>query len=405
MSRLPSARSRRTTVLALLAGLLWLLVGATAVAAPRIGVVTMEPGQPYWARFGHNAILVDAGDGREPTLYNYGFFDFDEPGFLINFLKGRMHYRLVALPMSQDLAYYREEGRGVTLQWLDVAPPAAVELARFLAWNALPENAVYEYDYFSDNCSTRVRDALDSALDGALARQLSGRSQGLTYRMESLRLGGGLPWMGLGMHLGLSDYADRPLSRWEEAFVPMRLRDSLREVRTAAGTPLVVSEEVLLPHRITAPPVEPPRWWPRFAFTGIVLAIGVLVLAGRRPRLLAGLAFAFWLACGLAGLGLAALWGLTEHRSAWGNENLLLVSPLCLLLLPGALARARGRPSGRMFAATLQLVAALAGLAVFVSFLPFRPQDNLDWIVLLLPLHLGLLKALGAPPRPSPADA
>lgn len=382
-------------MLVLLALLGWLVLAAQAVAAPRIGVVTMEPGQPYWARFGHNAILVDTGDGREPTLYNYGFFDFDEPGFLLNFLRGRMHYRLVALPMSRDLAYYREEGRGVTLQWLDVDADAAGRLARFLAWNALPENAVYEYDYFLDNCSTRVRDALDEALDGALARQLSGRSQGLTYRMESLRLGGGLPWMGLGMHLGLSDYADRPLSRWDEAFVPMRLRDSLREVRTPAGTPLVVAEEVLLPHRIAAPPVEPPRWWPRFAFAGLVLAVGALVLAPRRPRTLAGLAFGFWLLCGLAGLGLAALWGLTEHRSAWGNENLLLVSPLCLLLLPGALARMRGRAPGAMFMPTLRLVVGLAGMAVFVSFLPFRPQDNLDWIVLLLPVHLALLKAFG----------
>lgn len=395
-------RSRRHAALALVVGLLWLALAATAAAAPRIGIVTMEPGQPYWARFGHNAILVDAADGREPTLYNYGFFDFEEPGFLLNFLKGRMHYRLVALPMSSDLAYYRDEGRGVTLQWLDVEPDAAERLARFLAWNALPENAVYEYDYFIDNCSTRVRDALDTALDGALSRQLSGRSQGLTYRMESLRLGGGLPWMGLGMHLGLSDYADRPLSRWDEAFVPMRLRDSLREARTAAGTPLVLAEEMLLPHRLQAPPAEPPRWWPRFAFVGLVLAIGALVLAGRRPRTLAALAFGFWLACGLAGVGLAALWGLTEHRSAWGNENLLLVSPLCLLLLPGALARARGRTPGRLFVPVLKLVAASAGVAVFVSFLPFRPQDNLDWIVLLLPIHLALLKALGAAPRPAP---
>lgn len=398
-------RNRRPATLALVAVVLWLALAAAAVAAPRIGVVTMEPGEPYWARFGHNAILVDAGDGREPTLYNYGFFDFDEPGFLLNFLKGRMHYRLVALPMSRDLAYYREEGRGVTLQWLDVAPDAAERLARFLAWNALPENAVYEYDYFIDNCSTRVRDALDTALDGALSRQLSGRSQGLTYRMESLRLGGGLPWMGLGMHLGLSDYADRPMSRWDEAFVPMRLRDSLREVRTAAGTPLVLAEEALLPHRLATPPAEPPRWWPRFAFAGLVLAVGVLALAPHRPRTLAGLAFGFWLLCGLAGLGLAALWGLTEHRSAWGNENLLLVSPLCLLLLPGALARARGRPAGRMFLPTLRLVAAVAGLAVFVSFLPFRPQDNLDWIVFLVPLHFALLKAFGTPRGPAPIDA
>lgn len=391
----------------LLRGLLALLVllPAVSMAAPRIGVVTMEPGPSYWERFGHNAILVDAGDGSEPTLYNYGFFDFDEPGFLVNFLRGHMRYRLVAMPMSRDLAYYREVGRGVTLQWLDMPVEAARELDAFLRWNAQPENAYYAYDYFTDNCSTRVRDALDRALDGALNRQLTGRSQGVTYRMEALRLGGGLPWMGLGMHLGLADYADRPLSRWDEAFVPMRLRASLREVRTAQGTPLVVSEETLLEHRLPLPPVDPPRWWPRFLLVGLVLAVGAAWLGRRRPRALAGAALGFWLLNGLAGLGMLALWTLTTHKAAFGNENLLLASPLALALLPGAWALLRGRRPGAAFGPLLMLVFVSAALAVFIGFLPFRPQDNLDWIVLLLPVHFALWRVMAPPPVPEPASA
>lgn len=369
------------------------------LAQPRIGLVTMEPGEPYWARFGHNAIVVDPADGSQPTLYNYGYFDFDEPGFLFNFLRGRMHYRLVALPMAQDLAYYAEEGRGVTVQWLAIEGADAVDLAAFLAWNAQPENAVYRYDYFTDNCSTRVRDALDQALDGALRAQLSGRSQGITYRHEALRLGQPLPWMHFGMHLGLGPFADRPLSRWDEAFVPMRLRDSLREVRLADGRPLVLSEEILLPHRLVPPQPEAPQWRARYALLGLALAIAALWLGSRRPRLLARLSLGLWLLCGLAGLGLLALWGLTTHVAAHGNENLLLFSPLALLLLPGTLALARGRAPSHRYPWWLRLVLASAALALFLKFLPFRIQANGDWIALMLPLLAALTLRLGGQAR------
>lgn len=376
-----------------LAALLFLLLMpffATAAAAPRIGLVTMEPGEEYWSRFGHNAILVDEGDGREPTLYNYGYFDFDEPGFLLRFLQGDMRYRLVALPYSQDLAYYAQEGRGVTLQWLAIEAQAARGLADFLAWNALPENAVYRYDYFSANCSTKVRDALDDALGGLLQAQLVGRSRGLTYRMESLRLGMPLPWMGLGMHLGLGAYADRPLSRWEESFVPMRLREAVREVRLPDGRPLVIDEQTLLAHRLAPARDEPPQWRARYALLGLALAIGLLWLGRRSPRALAGLAAGLWALCGVTGLGLLALWLLTDHVAAWSNENLLLFNPLCLALLPGALALWRGREPTPGFRRLLLLVLLGAGLALFLRFLPFRVQDNGDWIVLLLPIHAAL---------------
>lgn len=367
-----------------------LLLSGIAAATPRIGMVTMEPGEEYWARFGHNAVLVDDPARGEPILYNYGFFDFDEPGFLPRFLRGLMTYRLLALPASQDLPNYAAEGRGVTVQWLDIAPPRAAELATFLAWNARPENARYRYDYFTDNCSTRVRDAIDRALGGALKTQLVRSSQGLTYRSESLRLGAPLPWMALGMHLGLGPFADRPLSRWDEAFVPARLRDSLRGVRTTAGTPLVLAEQIVLPHRLAPTPEQPPRWRRGFVLTGLGLAILVLVSARRAPRTLAGAVLMFWTVAGLIGAGLTALWAVTDHVAAWGNENILLLSPLCLGLLPGAWAQLRRRTPPRWFSSLLLIVLLLAGVAGFLKFLPFRIQDNLDWIMLLLPLHAAL---------------
>ncbi|MBY4598436.1 DUF4105 domain-containing protein [bacterium BD-1] len=375
----------------LLLCLAWLLPGLAA-AAPRIGVLTMEPGEIFWERFGHNAIVVDDPAGPGPLSYNFGFFDLDEPGFHWNFVRGRMNYRLEVLSLAQDLYGYERAGRGVVVQWLDLSPEQATALADALAVHARPENARYTYDYYTANCSTKVRDALDDALGGALKAQLSGRSQGNTFRSESVRLAAPAPWMAVGFHVGLAGYADRPLSRWEESFIPMRLRDALREVKLADGRPLVAREESVLPHRIGQPPAEAPRLRGQAFLAGLALA-GLALWAGRRaPRALAAAALAFWLVAGLAGLTLAFLWLGTAHVAAHGNENLLLLSPLCLALLPGAWARLRRREPGRGFRPLLWLVAGGAAVAGFMKFLPFLPQQNVEWVLLLLPLHWALLR-------------
>jgi hypothetical protein len=373
-------------------------IAGAATAAPRIGLVTMEPGEIFFERFGHDAILVvDPATGRG-TSYNFGFFDPGEPGFVGNFVRGVMRYHLVALPIEDDLAYYRRVGRGVGVQWLALEPAQARALAASLAFNARPENARYRYDYFRDNCATRVRDALDHALGGDLRRQLAGRSQGNTWRSESVRLAWPAKWMGLGFSLGLSGAADRPLSRWEESFVPMRLRDALRETRRPDGRPLVLSEQQLLPHTIGLPPAEMPTWRLPALVAGLVLLAGSRWLGLRRPRLLAGLATGFWFVSGLLGAVMLYLWLGTDHWSGWGNENLLLLSPLALLAIPGGWRRMRGRDPGRRWPALLWLLAGSAALAGFLEFLPFLRQENLEWVLLLLPLHLGLARAL-APAR------
>lgn len=381
--------------------LLWLallLAPALAAAAPRIGVVTMEPGGIFFERFGHNALLVQDDAAGTAISYNFGYFDMEEPGFFGNFVRGHMKYWLVALPLDEDLARYAQTGRGVGVQWLDLTPEAATALAAALAENARPENAQYRYDYYTSNCSTKVRDAIDQAIGGALQPQLAGRSQGNTYRSESVRLAAPAPWMALGFHLGLGGFADRPLSRWDESFIPMRLRDALREVKLADGRPLVSREEALLPHRVDLPPAEAPR--PRTAafFAGIALAVLALWSARRAPRALTAGALVFWTLAGLAGTVMALIWLATDHVAGHGNQNLLLFSPLCLGLLPGAWARLRGREPSRRFRWLLWTVAGSAALAGFLKFLPFALQENLEWVLLLLPLHWALLRSFD--PRP-----
>jgi hypothetical protein len=384
----------------LLASLL-LLCSLGALAAPRVGVATMAPGEIFFERFGHNAIVVlDPGTGAA-TSYNFGYFDPSESDFVGNFVKGVMQYYLVALPLEQDLAQYRDSGRGVRLQWLDLPPEQAQALADALATRTQVNDGRYRYDYFTSNCSTQVRDALDAAMGGRLQPQLAGRSRGNTYRSESVRLASPATWMWLGFDLGLGPNADRPMSRWEEAFVPMRLADSLREARNAAGRPLVQEEVELLPHRIAAEPAEAPRRWLPWLGAGLVIGVALALLGRRHPRAVAGIALPLWLLCAIGGGLLIFLWGFSEHWAAWRNHNLLLLNPLCLLLIPGAVAVLRRRNPGRLFKPLLIAVAVCGLFAWFVQWLPFAfgYQYNQTWIALLAPIHLALAYVFRRPPN------
>lgn len=372
---------------------------ASDATAPRIGVVTMQPGEIFFERFGHDALVVVDPITGAATSYNFGFFDPSEPDFVGNFARGRMMYYLVALPLEQDLSQYREVGRGASIQWLDLPPQQARAVAEGLVNRARPENARYRYEYFTANCATMVRDTLDKAMGGGLQSQLAGRSRGNTFRTESVRLASPSLWMWLGFDLGLGPYADQPLSRWQETFVPMRLADSLREVHNSEGRPLVQAEHELLPQRLAPEPAEFSRhWWPWLLIGVIVAALIVAIRAHK--RVLAGYALPFWLFCALAGGVLAYLWGFTEHQAAWANRNLLLLSPLCIALLPGAWQLLRGRRQpARWFGVMLWLVAAMAAISLPIHWLSFQPQFNMQWIVLLLPIHVALAWALT---RPSP---
>ena len=154
----------------------------------RASLLTFAPGETYWQRFGHNALLIENTATGANAVYNYGMFDFFQKNFFLNFARGRMLYRLDVDTLPRTLALYASEGRWVRQQVLNLSPERRLQLALFLDRNAQPDQAQYRYDYFRDNCSTRVRDAIDSVLGGAIARRLKAEPVPVTYRFEATRL-------------------------------------------------------------------------------------------------------------------------------------------------------------------------------------------------------------------------
>ena len=190
------------------------------------------------------------------------------------------------------------------------------------------------------------------------------------------------------------------MSRWQEAFVPERLAEATALIKRDDGSPLVVGDEQWLPQRVESPPATPPRFAISATLAGLTWALSLLLLA-KRPGIagtLGRLMFALSvLAIGLAGLLMCGLWAFTDHAAAWANRNLLLFSPLAPLLLAALPALAKGRPVAAVwrYLALLHLLAGLAAIGAYL--LPIQAQDNLEWILLMLPVLFALHRLLARP--------
>ncbi|MFL5403756.1 MAG: DUF4105 domain-containing protein [Gemmatimonadales bacterium] len=368
-------------------------------------LMTMGPGQRVWERFGHNAIWIhDPVAGTDET-YNYGLFDFHQENFLLRFIQGRMWYWMQGFPAQSYVDSYRRANRSVWVQELEMPPRARRELQEFLKWNERPENRFYHYDYYRDNCSTRVRDALDHALGGRIRERTQNLPTGKTYRFHTLRLTANDPPVYTGLLLALGHPVDRPISAWEEMFLPLAMRDQLRKLTVVGdnGTevPLVRSERTLFQSTDSPPPAAPPFWLPAYLVGGLAVGGAIFGLAGaaranRGARIGFLIVTSVWvMLAGLAGLVLGGLWAFTDHAAAYNNENVLqanlLVLPL-LWLIPGSLAAASGRRRAALMLATVVAAMALAGL--LLKLLPQFYQVNGQVIALALPAHTGVMAAL-----------
>jgi hypothetical protein len=348
-----------------------------------ISLVTVGPGSVYWQRFGHNAILIRERGSADPgVIYNYGLFDFQQKNFFLNFIRGHMTYRIAAFYADQDLASYVNDDRDVFIQELNLDSEQRRALIEFLEWNRRPENADYRYDYFLSNCSTRVRDVLDSVLGGALEDHYSAQAGTLNFRQHVQRLTAPDLALYLGTGLGLGRIVDLKRNRWDEFFIPMELMRSLEQFEGSDGSSLVRKTTEL--HRSQRPePEVAPQWLLPFFGVGLLLA-SVLALTRRKTSLFLRSAGIWYLLTGFAGLVLVMLWLFTDHQAAWYNENLLLFSPLGLLAA-GPLLFARLTPLART---VTQWIAGLAILGVALKLSPWLFQDNLEFAALLLPGHL-----------------
>ncbi len=408
----PLAHVRRAAVVLTLPGLAGLPPGGLAAQtrpaqlsdSAVVSLITVLPGRSLYNVFGHTLLRVrDPATGLD-VGYNYGTFDFPDSfvggaAFVGRFAYGRLDYRLDAPDYSPLRAvewYWREEGRPSVEQTLDLSPDQRRALYRSLEENARPENATYRYDFFFDNCSTRPRDQVESAVGGRLRSGLGDPGASFRQLLEPYLVE--KPGLKFAMDLGLGPPADRAASAREAAFLPewlMRWAAAARVEGPGGPRPLVSRTDTLTWAPGAAERTPAPAW-PRIvlwliALLGVWLTIRDLRAGRPSRRWLDGVLFT---SLGLAGILLAFLVFVSIHAVTKGNLNLLWAVPLHVA--PG-IALLRGRRPAWL---RPYMLATLALLVVFLVGWPVWPQEipaGVLPVVLLAAARAGTL----ALPRPS----
>jgi len=376
----------------------------------RVSVLTFGPGEMLFDRFGHMAIRVrDSRTGLD-SAYNWGMYDFNSPNFIGRFLTGETQYWMAGFPTALFVDYYRRAERSVWEQDLALDRVTADSLVAFLRWNAQPANKFYRYDYYLDNCATRVRDVLDQILGGGLKAQITGPGDGRTWRDETLRLAAAFPSIGLGMTFALGRPADVPLTKWEMAFIPMHLRDQLRSVRVGEGTgarPLVVAERALVENdkykeqaHFARSRFEQFGPFNNFLVLLYLLGFAAVGLGALRPRPWArwgsAVLISGWhLFAGLAGTLVLLAGTMTRHTFMAQNPSVLLGTPVSLLLvllIPLAFRRNASERT-RKAATAAAVFAAIAALSTFGFALAGLGTSGIAAVVVGTIMHVAVLLA------------
>lgn len=350
----------------------------------RFSLLTCAPGTEIYSLFGHTAIRYENYTRRIDVVFNYGMFSFNTPNFIFRFVAGETDYQLGITPYSYFEAEYAMRGSSVYQQVLNLTQSEKERLLMILENNYLPENRIYRYNYFYDNCTTRARDKIEECIEGKVVYpdSLSGKS----YRSIVHEFTAGSPWDEFGIDLCLGAEADKEINKRQQMFSPfyMKYYASNACIVDAGGTrrPLILDETKIVD-------VEPEEVQPGFILSPLMcgalfLALCVVMAWGqwKTQRIWWGWDIVLYGLQGLAGCIIAFLFFFSVHPTVGSNWLLILFNPIPLLYLPFMVYKAVKRKKDYYH------VGNMVYLTLFITILPFCGQEfNLT----VLPLALGLL--------------
>jgi len=340
---------RASATYLLLAFLFFLKTSANAQYIPispeaEVSILTIGPGAELYDKFGHSAFRIKDPVNGYDIVYNYGTYDFNTPNFYTKFARGQLLYELSTNTFENFLWRYKSQNRWVKEQVLQLTYSQKEAVFNYLQNNAKEENKKYKYDFFFDNCATKIRDVLKEVLGDTITYTDDFIEEPMTFRQLIQKNVHANSWGSLGMDVAIGAITDTEASAWEHQFLP----DYVFEATAVAtlkkdGDELPLVDETNVLYEST-PQKEKKNFLTSPFFIFSVLGLLILGVTARdyknkaRSRVLdATLLFV----TGLAGLILCFLWFGTDHTATANNYNLLWAFPFSL---PIAFALAKKAP-------------------------------------------------------------
>lgn len=388
-------------------------VRAPEVAAePSISLLTIEPGDSMWERFGHTALRVR--DGYRDGVFSFGAAPFLDPRFMWAFARGEGQFFVVVERFAKTSERYRRSDRTLQQQELRLPLAAKRALIDMLVAKTRPPNNRYLYDQLYDNCATRLRDLIDEASQGALRRAARLRQPNHTFRDYTLEGMAGHPVGHWALDLLGSAHQDLPVDGYAEMYLPLFLRDRVAEARVMINgreEPLAGPIEVLYQRR--AEPASSGRpFAARSVMVLLAVLLGALVLTPRFVVLPPLRALSAWALAamsvwsGLFGLLVLPMTLLSKVHNFSPNENALLFLPFDLLFTRQLYRVALGNePMSRSLRVYFGLRLALFLYVVVFKLAGSLPQHNGAYLLIAGAFLLSALLATLRAPRQVTAAA
>ncbi|MFN4145433.1 MAG: DUF4105 domain-containing protein [Runella sp.] len=308
----------------------FLLLAQPLSPSAQVSLITVGPGEELYSSFGHSALRFSDPQQGVDKVYNYGTFDFRTDNFYVKFLRGTLPYQLSVAPMYYTLYGAQAENREVIEQVLDLSPTQKQRLYDFLENNYLPQNRQYQYKFFYDNCSTRLRDALMAACGDSLRFSTISVSHDSTFKSYRAWMNDYLTfkeWEAFGMNLAIGLPANETADVMGEMYLPYNLKDHFDRA-TLGGKPLVKQKVFLL---LPSDPTHNSSNWYNYLFAPhfVFLCLGILVFyLNNKQKKIHWIDKLLFSILGIAGWILLLLWVATDHGVTAYNVNLLWAMPL-----------------------------------------------------------------------------
>ncbi len=301
-----------------------------------VSVLTMGPGTNLNDSFGHSAFRISDTNQNIDVVYNYGVYNFDTPNFYLKFVKGQLMYQLDRTDFSLFYQHYSDQDRWIKEQVLNLTLKEKQELFDFLQKNYLPENRKYIYDFFFENCATRIRDVLAGVLKNKLVFDKNFVSKTHTFRQLIQKNVHWNSWGSFGMDLAIGAVVDRNASSWEHQFLPEYIFKALEkgQIKRGLGATDLVKKTSILNKKTAKEKSETLLMSPFFIIS--LLAFIILGVTFKdyqnnsRSRWMDGGLYAL---TGIIGVFLLLLWFATDHFATQNNYNLLWAVPLSLFFV------------------------------------------------------------------------
>jgi hypothetical protein len=351
-----------------------------------ISVLTCNPGTETYSMYGHSAIRVNDPAQNLDVVFNYGVFSFESNDFLYRFAKGLTDYMMGGQRFNSWLPEYEEEKRSVYEQILNLPAEGKNKLFQALIENAKPENRVYRYNFFMDNCATRVRDMIERNAGAPIIFQDNHPTE--SYRDLIKQYHYSFRWFDLGIDLLVGKKADTPISAYGQMFLPDYLMNQFAKAQiTVDGKPqsLVLETKTLLEYPNSKQNSDLP--WPAIVFGLIFLLIAVIsIRAFLQKKVINWLDYWMLALSGLAGLIIGWFTLFSEHPAMSPNYNLLWAFPLNIFFA-GIWTVKKWRPQSRYY---FWLMGALLLLS-FASGQQFNPAVYFIILILLTRIVIHLI--------------